>query len=119
MRTSLAAGRGHYPVWLAQELHAAAPCRKNLYSKAALEGERKQVTVLFADIKGSMELLADRDAEAAQTLLFRPELSTQCPARVYSYTFDGARLVTKLDAASDPAGIASEQPRGVRFQGTG
>src|SRR5260370_26769620 len=31
-----------------------------LSSKAALEGERKQVTVLFADLKGSMELLADR-----------------------------------------------------------
>src|SRR5262245_45978563 len=29
-----------------------------LSSKAALEGERKQVTVLFADLKGSMELLA-------------------------------------------------------------
>ena len=34
---------------------------KILTSKAALEGERKQVTVLFADLKGSMELLADRD----------------------------------------------------------
>ena len=42
---------------------------KILISRAALEGERKQVTVLFADIKGSMELLADRDAEAAQRLL--------------------------------------------------
>src|SRR5215831_10361532 len=31
---------------------------KILTSKAALEGERKQVTVLFADLKGSMELLA-------------------------------------------------------------
>jgi len=30
-----------------------------LTSKAALEGERKQVTVLFADLKGTMELLAD------------------------------------------------------------
>jgi class 3 adenylate cyclase len=30
---------------------------KILTSKAALEGERKQVTVLFADLKGSMELL--------------------------------------------------------------
>src|SRR5262245_56511793 len=29
-------------------------------SRGALEGERKQVTVLFADLKGSMELLADR-----------------------------------------------------------
>jgi hypothetical protein len=35
---------------------------KILTSKAALEGERKQVTVLFADLKGSMELLADRDS---------------------------------------------------------
>jgi class 3 adenylate cyclase len=40
-----------------------------LTSKAALEGERKQVTVLFADLKGSMELLADRDPEEARQLL--------------------------------------------------
>jgi predicted ATPase/class 3 adenylate cyclase len=40
-----------------------------LMSKAALEGERKQVTVLFADIKGSMELLAERDPEEARKLL--------------------------------------------------
>jgi class 3 adenylate cyclase/tetratricopeptide (TPR) repeat protein len=40
-----------------------------LTSKAALEGERKQVTVLFADLKGSMELLADRDPEEARKLL--------------------------------------------------
>ena len=38
-------------------------------SKAALEGERKQITVLFADLKGSMELLADRDPEEARRLL--------------------------------------------------
>jgi class 3 adenylate cyclase len=38
-------------------------------SKAALEGERKQVTVLFADLKGSMELLADRDPEEARRIL--------------------------------------------------
>jgi predicted ATPase/class 3 adenylate cyclase len=42
---------------------------KILTSKSALEGERKQVTVLFADLKGSMELLADRDPEEAQHLL--------------------------------------------------
>jgi class 3 adenylate cyclase len=40
-----------------------------LNSKAALEGERKQVTVLFADLKGSMELLADRDPEEARRIL--------------------------------------------------
>jgi class 3 adenylate cyclase/tetratricopeptide (TPR) repeat protein len=38
-------------------------------SKSALEGERKQVTVLFADLKGSMELLADRDPEEARQIL--------------------------------------------------
>ncbi|PYM52063.1 MAG: hypothetical protein DME16_02290 [Candidatus Rokuibacteriota bacterium] len=42
-----------------------------LTSRAALEGERKQVTVLFADLKGSMELLADRDPEDARHILDR------------------------------------------------
>jgi class 3 adenylate cyclase/tetratricopeptide (TPR) repeat protein len=40
-----------------------------LMSRDALDGERKQVTVLFADLKGSMELLADRDPEDARRLL--------------------------------------------------
>ncbi len=40
-----------------------------LTTKSVLEGERKQVTVLFADLKGSMELLADRDPEEARKLL--------------------------------------------------
>jgi len=43
--------------------------QKILTSKSALEGERKQVTVLFADLKGSMELLAERDPEEARALL--------------------------------------------------
>jgi len=42
---------------------------RSLTTKAALEGERKQVTVLFADLKGSMELLADRDPEEARKIL--------------------------------------------------
>ena len=40
-----------------------------LNSKSVQEGERKLVTVLFADLKGSMELLADRDPEDARRLL--------------------------------------------------
>ncbi|HKQ57553.1 MAG TPA: adenylate/guanylate cyclase domain-containing protein [Candidatus Eisenbacteria bacterium] len=43
--------------------------QKILTSRAALEGERKQVTVLFADLKSSMELLAERDPEDARKLL--------------------------------------------------
>lgn len=42
---------------------------KILTSRGALEGERKQVTVLFADLKGSMELLGDRDPEEARKLI--------------------------------------------------
>ncbi len=50
----------HIPKHLAERI---------LRSKASLEGERKQVTVLFADLKGSMELLADRDPEDARRIL--------------------------------------------------
>ena len=42
---------------------------KILTSRSALEGERKQVTVLFADIKDSTELIKDLDPEAAQQFL--------------------------------------------------
>src|SRR5215470_1867513 len=52
--------RTYTPKYLAEKIFTA---------KSALEGERKQVTVLFADIKGSMELLADRDPEDARKLL--------------------------------------------------
>ena len=52
-----------------RELYSKHLAEKILTSKAALEGERKQVTVLFADLKGSMELLADRDPEEARKLL--------------------------------------------------
>ncbi len=42
---------------------------KILTARSALEGERKQVTVLFTDIKDSTELIKDLDPEAAQQLL--------------------------------------------------
>ena len=44
---------------------------KILQSKSALEGERKQVTVLFADVKGSMELAEQLDPEQWHTILDR------------------------------------------------
>src|SRR5713226_7104110 len=58
--TRLASPESYIPKHLAERI---------LTSKGALEGERKQVTVLFADLKGSMELLADRDPEEARKLL--------------------------------------------------
>jgi class 3 adenylate cyclase/tetratricopeptide (TPR) repeat protein len=44
---------------------------KILQSKAALEGERKQVTVLFADVKGSMELAEQLDPEEWSVIMQR------------------------------------------------
>ena len=44
---------------------------KILQSKSAIEGERKQVTVLFADVKGSMELAEQVDPEEWHRILDR------------------------------------------------
>jgi class 3 adenylate cyclase/tetratricopeptide (TPR) repeat protein len=44
---------------------------KILQSKSALEGERKQVTVLFADVKGSMELAEQLDPEEWSQIMQR------------------------------------------------
>ncbi len=69
---------------------------KILSSKSALEGERKQVTVLFADLKGSMELLADRDPEEARKIL-DPVLGRMMEA---VHRYDGTVNQVMGDAAS-------------------
>ena len=53
-------------------LHPSLSGREILTSRSALEGERKQVTVLFADLKGSTELIRDLEPEAAQPSLILP-----------------------------------------------
>jgi class 3 adenylate cyclase len=66
-----------YPVGLAGEnLRSTSPqgyppfhLANNLAAKTVVEGERKQVTVMFADVKGSMEFVVGRDPEDAQRLL--------------------------------------------------
>jgi predicted amidophosphoribosyltransferase len=50
------------PPGLASNLHVAPESS----SPEALDGERKNVTALFADIKGSMELIEDLDPEEAR-----------------------------------------------------
>jgi len=68
--TGLSAARPPAPRFDAPESYTPKHlAEKILTSKSALEGERKLVTVLFADLKGSMELLADRDPEEARKLL--------------------------------------------------
>ena len=60
-RAHVAAGPGaQTPAYLAEKM---------LSARGAIEGERKLVTVLFADLRGSLELLVDRDPEEARALL--------------------------------------------------
>ena len=54
--------RGYTPRHLAERI---------LGSRSAIEGERKQVTVLFVDVKGSMELAGELEAEDWHRLLDR------------------------------------------------
>jgi class 3 adenylate cyclase/tetratricopeptide (TPR) repeat protein len=81
--------RGNVLVWTGDTASVAAPAaasalvqaqaslaytppylaEKILTSRSAMEGERKQVTVLFADLKGNTELIRDLDPEAGQALL--------------------------------------------------
>jgi len=58
--TSAASPNSYTPRHLAEKI---------LTSKGVVEGERKQVTVLFADLKSSLELLADRDPEEARKII--------------------------------------------------
>jgi class 3 adenylate cyclase/tetratricopeptide (TPR) repeat protein len=58
--TTSASPRSYLPHHLAERIAA---------DRNALEGERKQVTVLLADIKSSLELLAGRDPEDARRIL--------------------------------------------------
>ena len=60
---------GHAPDQAPLAYTPAHLMEKILASRAALEGERKQVTVLFADLKGSTELIEGLDPEEARTLL--------------------------------------------------
>jgi class 3 adenylate cyclase/tetratricopeptide (TPR) repeat protein len=46
----------------------ASLAEKILSARASIEGERKQVTVLFADVKGSTDLVQHLDAEAVSAL---------------------------------------------------
>jgi hypothetical protein len=49
---------------------------KILTSRSALEGERKQVTVLFADVKGSMDLAEQIDPEGRHKIMIASSRSS-------------------------------------------
>src|ERR1700687_5118849 len=77
---------------------------KILTSKAALEGERKMVTVLFADLKGSMELLADRDPrQLASELTLGRVVTWRTEIEDYNryFRFRASRFLAPSAAAGD------------------
>jgi hypothetical protein len=49
--------------------NAAAQIDKYSIADQTIDGERKMVTALFADIKGSTELMADLDPEEARAII--------------------------------------------------
>jgi class 3 adenylate cyclase len=50
-------------------VHAPLLAERILQANATVEGERKHVTVLFVDVKGSMELAEQLDPEAWSALM--------------------------------------------------
>jgi Double zinc ribbon len=79
------------------------PAEKILTSKSAVEGERKQVTVLFADLKGSMELPADRDPDEARKLID--------PVLEHSPNIRSRRSACTSPARSPPSETDQRPPR--------
>lgn len=82
------ADRGGTPLYAEQAgaENIAAPvnpprhlAKRLLESRAAIEGERKQITVLFADMKGSTSLIQDLDPEQVEQRL-RPTLQLMIDA---------------------------------------
>ena len=82
--------RAYTPQYLADKI---------LTTRGALEGERKQVTVLFADIKGSMQLAEQVDAEDWHAILdeFFQILAAgihRFEGTINQYTGDGIMLLS-------------------------
>jgi len=90
---------------------------KILTSKAALEGERKQVTVLFADLKGSMELLDEARRLGDRAVELSPG-HQGFMAHALHLLGDIATHPDRLDAergeAHYPKALALAEPRGMR-----
>jgi hypothetical protein len=68
-----------------------------LRSRTALEGERKQITVLFADLKSSMELLADRDLDEHEEFMARDNLeAARCLYDAIAQAFEDLAAMPEL-----------------------
>jgi len=92
-----------------------------LVAAAARDRDGKPLPAPYGG-KGMGRVMFNADGRTmAVTCDDRPELPPGAPSAYSSYcgnyTFDGARLVTRVDAASDPTRIGSDQVREVSFDG--
>jgi class 3 adenylate cyclase len=81
--------------------------RKILTARASLPGERKKVPILFADLKGSLELMADRDPEDARALL--DDVIERLMEGVHR--FEGTVNLDRRHGESRPEGSAAVERR--------
>ena len=79
--------RAYTPAHLAEKI---------LSLRSAIEGERKQVTVLFADVQGSTDLAESVDAEACHHIMDRFFAIGAVP-----YAREVARALATLEAHID------------------
>lgn len=77
-----------------------APYGGNALGRVTFTGEGRMMSVVC-------------DGRSKLPAAMTREYSSYCG----NYTFDGTRLLTRVDAASDPSRIGSDQVRGVRFDG--
>jgi hypothetical protein len=89
---------------------AAAPTAPNIRvtpeqpdGSMALDGERKMVTALFADIKGSMDLMEDLDPEEARAIV-DPAIRLMIDAahRYDGYVEPGRSSLASVDGPTGP-----------------
>jgi class 3 adenylate cyclase/tetratricopeptide (TPR) repeat protein len=96
---------------------------KILPARAAIEDERKHVTALFADIKGSFELFADRDPEVVRKLFLDPVIERMMEAvhryegTVYSVMGDGIMAIFGAPLALEDHAVRACYA-GLRMQGS-
>jgi hypothetical protein len=92
-----------------------------LVAAAARDRDGKMLSVPYGG-KGMGRVMFNTDGRMMAVTCDGRPLLPPGTERAYSsycgnYTFDGSRLVTRVDAASDPARIGSDQVREVSFDG--
>lgn len=93
-----------------------------LVKGVSIDGDRAPMPPPYGGDKAMARLVLNADGRMIAVLCDGRVDIPPGEARDYTsycgaYTFDGARLSTRVDAASDPARMGTDQVREVRFEG--